>query len=100
MRPNYEPHDLPSLLNKVFRVRLDAFLKLLELGYFGCRIAQLCVIEYQRAGLPHAHLCLWVDKADVPRDGKDFDSSIVAEIHPLRRGTRAQSPGQGKTSML
>jgi hypothetical protein len=46
------------------------------------------VIEFQKRGLPHCHLLLWVDKRDVPTTGEDIDLTICAEIPDKRTHPR------------
>jgi hypothetical protein len=36
----------------------------------GFALARIHVIEFQKRGLPHCHLLLWVDKRDVPTTGE------------------------------
>jgi len=80
LRRGWQSCDMPTLANKAFRVRLRLLMKYLEMGYLGKMMAFLRVIEYQRAGLPHAHITLWVEKTDSPRDTHDYDSCFLAEI--------------------
>ena len=37
-------------------------------------------IEFQKRGLPHAHILLFLDKKDKPSDAASLDSIICAEI--------------------
>ena len=57
-----------------------------------CVIAHIRVIEFQKRGLPHAHILLILDPADKPRNTADYDSIVSAEIpdqalHPLAYAT-------------
>ena len=63
------PWMRPDLLNRVFKMKLDSLLKDLREskdvpGYLGEVVAYLHVIEFQKRGLPHAHI-QWV-----PSDSK------------------------------
>uniref|UniRef100_A0A0G4F472 Helitron helicase-like domain-containing protein n=1 Tax=Chromera velia CCMP2878 TaxID=1169474 RepID=A0A0G4F472_9ALVE len=53
------------------------------LGKAGSRNAAkgwLWVIEWQKRGLPHLHLLLWLHDRDIPRKAHDFNELICAEI--------------------
>lgn len=38
------------------------------------------VIEYQKRGLPHVHMLIWLHTADKTRLSKDVDNFVSAEI--------------------
>jgi len=46
---------------------------------FGNTIAHVVTVEYQKRGLPHIHVLLWMDKYSKPRP-EDFDRYVSAEI--------------------
>ena len=48
----------------------------------GVVIGQLAVIEWQKRGLPHAHLLLIFDPATKLRTTREYDSVVSAEIPP------------------
>lgn len=48
----------------------------------GRRVANTHVIEFQKRGLPHAHILLMLHPDDKPRCGEDLDDFISAEIPP------------------
>ena len=57
LRAGEQASDRPDLLARVFKLKLDALLKeLYKDGIFGRTIAHLHVIEFQKRGLPHAHV--------------------------------------------
>ncbi|XP_043211412.1 uncharacterized protein LOC122375900, partial [Amphibalanus amphitrite] len=56
-----------------------ALLKQLRGGILGRQRAILHTIEWQKRGLPHAHLLLWVVPADKPR-AEDVDTCVCAEL--------------------
>ena len=49
-------------------------------GIFGKTLARAQVIEFQKCGLPHAHMLVILDSDDVPRTEEDYDSIVCAEI--------------------
>ena len=89
----------------MFKIKLDAFLEDLlgnsrKKGIFGKVIGYTWVIEFQKRGLPHAHILLILDHDDKPRSPADFDSIVSAEIpdpvaHPLAYETVMQSMVHG-----
>jgi len=46
----------------------------------GAVVAYTYVVEFQKRGLPHAHILIWVCTLDKPRTIEDFDSIVSAEI--------------------
>ena len=45
-------------------------------------VARFHVVEFQKRGLPHAHLLLWLDDA---REARDDDLSIGTRARPIDR---------------
>ncbi len=43
-------------------------------------IAKICVIEFQKRGLPHAHILLILNEVSRLRTAEDYDSMVSAEI--------------------
>lgn len=38
------------------------------------------VIEFQKRGLPHAHMLIWLDDRDKPKTAEQIDKLVSAEI--------------------
>jgi hypothetical protein len=72
--------DHPELVTPVFNLKLDALLKDIKDGVLGNVIAKIWVIEFQKRGLPHAHILLILDEVSKLRTAKDYDSMVSAEI--------------------
>ncbi len=73
------PQDRPDLLARVFRLKLKKLMGFLKRGVFGEMLAWLYSIEFQKRGLPHVHILVWL----VPRDRVHpdmIDKIISAEI--------------------
>ena len=72
------PQDQPDLLARVFRLKLKKLMDFLKVGVLGEMLAWLYYIEFQKRGLPHVHIFVWL----VPRDRvhPDIDKFISAEI--------------------
>ncbi|KAG8227915.1 hypothetical protein J437_LFUL011843 [Ladona fulva] len=71
--------DRPDLCNRVFQIKLAAIMRLILSGkLFGKVIYVMYVIEFQKRGLPHAHIALKVQGE--PKTTADIDSFIRATI--------------------
>jgi hypothetical protein len=81
LSPGEKPHMRPDLLTRVFRMKFKELLRDLEVGHvLGRHVAHTSVIEFQKRGLPHAHLLLFVADEDKPRTAEDYDRVICAEV--------------------
>ncbi|KAL6518110.1 hypothetical protein OROMI_033811 [Orobanche minor] len=47
---------------------------------FGQAIGVVYTIEFKKRGLPHAHILLWIDRADINMSANSIDDFISAEI--------------------
>jgi len=57
--PNQNAADRPDLTARVFHIKLQKLLKDLNINHwFGKVIAYVYVVEFQKRGLPHAHILL------------------------------------------
>lgn len=70
--PGQVPADRPDLVDRVFYEKLSLLFKTLAV-VFGKQLARVHVIEFQKRGLPHAHLLLWIDWEDKPQTAEDLD---------------------------
>ncbi|XP_061371567.1 uncharacterized protein LOC133314138 [Gastrolobium bilobum] len=78
---NLKPEDRPDILCRVFKFKLDQLLNDLRKEHFLGRVnAYVCTIEFQKRGLPHAHILLFLHPSDKPNSGIDIDKLISAEI--------------------
>ena len=71
-----------DVIARVFRAKLDELLKDLE-AKLGKQICRVYVIEFQKRGLPHAHIVVILNPVDRPRGAQDIDAMSSAEIPPL-----------------
>ena len=79
--PGQTAQDRPELVSRVFKLKLNALLhELTKKGVFGRTVAFIYVVEFQKRGLPHAHILLILHSADKPRTQADIDSIVCAEI--------------------
>ena len=81
LRPNETPMDRPDLVAKVFHEKVK-FLKIeiIDNQLFGCVVAYVYVIEFQKRGLPHIHLLIYLIDAHKIRNAIQVNGIISAEI--------------------
>ena len=73
--------DRPDIVERVFKLKLDALKKdLLQRGVFGRVVADIHVVEWQKRGLPHAHILLILAPEHKPAGPEDFDRMVCAEL--------------------
>ena len=78
--PDQDPHDRPDIVARMFRLKVQKLLKMLKSEMvFGKPQAWLYSIEWQKHGLPHCHLLLWliIEHRITP---DKIDDVICAEI--------------------
>lgn len=70
----------------MFKLKFDSIVKaLIKDHVLGRPIGHMYVIEYQKRGLPHAHALIILHSDDKPRNPRDYDQLICAELpHPDR----------------
>jgi hypothetical protein len=76
-----EPNDRPDLISRVFKIKLKELIDdILVRHVFGIVNAHIYVIEWQKRGLPHAHILIVLDEADKIKTTLDVDNIVSAEI--------------------
>ncbi|XP_052627755.1 uncharacterized protein LOC111912983 [Lactuca sativa] len=76
-----QPEDMPDILCRFFKIKLDAFIKdLRENKIFGKVQAYVYTIEFQKRGLPHSHICLFMHFDNKLPTVELIDPIISAEI--------------------
>ncbi|XP_074299578.1 uncharacterized protein LOC141630708 [Silene latifolia] len=76
-----KPEDRPDILSHVFKIKLEELMiDLKERHIFGRVRAVLYTIEFQKRGLPHAHILLFLHQEDKFPEAADIDKIISAEI--------------------
>ena len=81
--------DRPDLCNRVFNLKLKSLMTdLVDNHFFGHAIAHVYSIEFQKRGLPHAHLLLFVADEDKPTTKAVIDRVISAEIPDPQQSPR------------
>ena len=75
------PSDRADLVCKAFEGKAKAMMDLIEKsGVFGKCEAMTGVTEFQKRGLPHAHILIWLHTEHKLRTPTDVDRIISAEI--------------------
>ncbi|XP_075650013.1 uncharacterized protein LOC142620542 [Castanea sativa] len=73
--------DRPDIVARVFEIKLDELLQdLKHKSHFGRVIAIVYTIEFQKRGLPHVHILLFLDPKDKCPSPTDIDGIIMVEI--------------------
>ncbi|XP_045798031.1 uncharacterized protein LOC123892273 [Trifolium pratense] len=83
---NLRPSDRPDLISRLFKIKLDQLIKDIKQGdIFGKVKAVIYTIEFQKRGLPHAHILVFLYQSHriVGPDG--IDKIISAEIPDIHR---------------
>ncbi|XP_071699546.1 uncharacterized protein [Rutidosis leptorrhynchoides] len=78
---NQKPEDRPDIVTRVFKIKLDALYdQIRDEKIFGYLLGGLYVIEFQKRGLPHVHMCLFLDKTSRSPNASEIENVITAEI--------------------
>jgi hypothetical protein len=79
--PGQTAADRPDIVVRVFRLKFKSLLDdILKKKVLGRVEAYVYTIEFQKRGLPHAHLLIILDDRDKPRTPEDYDRFVQAEI--------------------
>ncbi|XP_073139037.1 uncharacterized protein [Henckelia pumila] len=75
------PQDRPDLITRIFKSKFEEFKKdIVDRGVLGKVQSYSYVIEYQKRGLPHAHMLIIFQNTDKLQTPDEFDSIVRAEI--------------------
>ena len=73
--------DRPDLVARVFELKRRALMKEIETkSVFGKKIAHVFTIEFQKRGLPHMHVLLFLHGADKIQTCAQVDKAVCAEF--------------------
>ena len=101
-----QSHDRPDLIVRIFKQKFNVMMKLIKSGAFGSLKAWLYSIEFQKRGLPHAHVLLWLIKdntihpdmidfavsAEIPHPEDDPELHHIVKTHMLHGPCGADNP--------
>lgn len=81
LKPHQKPNDRPDLIAKIFYLKLkELIVDIKEKQIFGRVIAFTHVIEFQKRGLPHAHILIILGSEAKFNTITDYDYCINAEL--------------------
>ncbi|XP_056698595.1 uncharacterized protein [Spinacia oleracea] len=79
--PGQKPEDRPDIIARVFKIKLDELMvDLTKRNICGRTKAAIYTIEFQKRGLPHVHMLLFLQEPDKLRTAADIDRLISAEL--------------------
>lgn len=78
--PGHHPSDRADIVNRVFHMKLNLLMDdITKHSFFGDIHGVVYTIEFQKRGLPHVHIIIWL-KTDGPRTPEKVDSYISAQL--------------------
>ena len=78
--PWQSPYDRPDLVARVFEMKKKALVEdIKKNGIFGRAVAFVYTIEFQKRGLPHMHLLIFLEQPFKLLTAQEIDSAISAE---------------------
>ncbi|XP_074355786.1 uncharacterized protein LOC141695440 [Apium graveolens] len=79
--PGVDVADTPDIVARVFKMKVDQLMDMIKKkNCFGRCIGVMHVIEFQKCGLPHAHILIWLHPDDRPKTTEKTDKMVSAEI--------------------
>ncbi|GBP61498.1 hypothetical protein EVAR_34735_1 [Eumeta japonica] len=76
--PGQVPHDRHDIISRVFHLKLKLMINLItKEKLFGSFLCYMYSVEWQKPGLPHAHILLWLEEKIRP---DAIDTIISAEL--------------------
>jgi hypothetical protein len=79
--PGQTTSNCPDLVSQVFHMKAKILQdELFHDGIFGHAVAQAWCIEYQKQGLPHTHILLWLKNCEIYLQLVIIDQIISAEV--------------------
>ena len=83
LKPGQTAQDRPDLVARVFKLKFDQLMNDFIAGeVLGKVVAYMHVLEFQKRGLPHAHILLILAAGDRVFTPELVDSIVVAELPP------------------
>ncbi|XP_058726583.1 uncharacterized protein LOC131597942 [Vicia villosa] len=76
-----KPQDRPDIISRIFKIKFDQLLSdLTKKGVLGKVLAYMYTIEFQKRGLPHAHILIFLHPSNKYPRPEDIDRIISAEV--------------------
>ncbi|MBW0555938.1 hypothetical protein O181_095653, partial [Austropuccinia psidii MF-1] len=81
LKNNEIPLDRPDWVSRVFQLRLNVLLQYLTVNKrLGSVVSYVYNIEFQKRGLPNAHIIMILTERSIPNTVRDIDALVCAEI--------------------
>lgn len=74
------PADRPDLVTRVFREKVRILLKAIKNGAFGKFAGMVYTIEFQKRGLPHIHILIFLAPDARLKNAEDIDRVVSAQL--------------------
>ncbi|KAG2791389.1 hypothetical protein PC129_g24199 [Phytophthora cactorum] len=87
--------DRPDIVARVWQLKLGAELKGLDEGILGRVRARIYVVEFQKRGLPHAHILVILAEEDKPRTRQIIDNMVSAELPDKEKNPQLREVHKG-----
>jgi hypothetical protein len=82
--PGQNASDRPDIVARVYNMKLKLILEdLIKQECFGEVLAHVYTIEFQKRGLPHAHILIIMKESATPQTTDDYDRFVCAELPNL-----------------
>ena len=78
--PGQKPKDRPDLIARVFREKVRIILQKIKSGDLGKHVGHVYTIEFQKRGLPHVHILIFLAPEARIHDPAIIDKIISAQI--------------------
>ncbi len=76
-----QPQDRPDLVTRMFKIKLKELINDIHKNHIlGHTIAGIYVLEFQKPGLPHAHILIFFTEDCKPHTVEDVDRMISVEL--------------------
>nr|XP_043611899.1 uncharacterized protein LOC122583573 [Erigeron canadensis] len=76
-----KPEDKPTTISRMFKIKLEQFIKdITKEKIFGETVAIVYTDEFQKRGLPHSHICVFLDQQYKLSTLEHIDRVISAEL--------------------
>lgn len=83
-----QPHDRPDLTCRVFNLKLKAMIQDIKDGLFGPMLCYVYTIEFQKRGLPHAHILVTLQQGHKLTTPESIDRVVCAMLPDRARNPR------------
>ncbi|XP_038698800.1 uncharacterized protein LOC119996288 [Tripterygium wilfordii] len=84
--PGQKAEDRPDIISRVFHMKLAELMRdIKQRNYFGQAVGAIYTVEFQKRGLPHVHIIIWLHQNDKFPASADINIIISAEIPDCRK---------------